>query len=84
MSPVEPIYIAGRFRTASRPSSTVIESALYSVFFALANCYNLKKTAVKTSLPLLRNCDKRLSKIRRRKTRKIDRICGDFATLSGY
>lgn len=36
MSPVEPMYIAGRLRTASRPSKTVIESAPYSVF-ALAN-----------------------------------------------
>jgi hypothetical protein len=34
------MYIAGRLRTASRPSKTVIWSAPYSVF-ALANFYNL-------------------------------------------
>src|SRR5262245_42574615 len=28
-SPVEPMYMPGRLRTASRPSSTVIESAPY-------------------------------------------------------
>src|SRR6476661_3421981 len=28
------MYIPGRLRTASRPSSTVIDSALYSLFFA--------------------------------------------------
>src|SRR5688500_13263494 len=38
MSPVEPIYIAGRLRTASRPSKTWIDSAPYSVF-AFAKLY---------------------------------------------
>src|SRR5688572_7621899 len=33
-SPVEPMYMPGRLRTASRPSRTVIEDALYSFFLA--------------------------------------------------
>src|SRR3954451_11006059 len=33
-SPVEPMYIPGRLRTASRPSSTVMDSAPYSCFFS--------------------------------------------------
>src|SRR5262245_52254986 len=35
MSLVEPIYIAGRLRTASRPSRTVIDAAPYSCVFVL-------------------------------------------------
>src|SRR5437763_3320880 len=34
-SPVEPMYIPGRLRTASRPSSTVIDDALYSLLFSV-------------------------------------------------
>src|SRR5690606_33872448 len=33
-TPVEPMYMPGRLRTASKPSSTVMEDALYSLFFA--------------------------------------------------
>src|SRR5450432_194087 len=33
MSPVEPMYMAGRLRTASRPSRMLIEDASYAVLF---------------------------------------------------
>src|SRR5664279_5146709 len=34
-SPVEPMYMLGRLRTASRPSNTVMEDAPYSFFFVV-------------------------------------------------
>src|SRR5262245_40801334 len=37
MSLVEPMYIAGRLRTASRPSSTVMDSAPYVSEFVLTD-----------------------------------------------
>src|SRR5690242_4094790 len=72
------MYIAGRFRTASRPSRTVIESALYSVFDALANSNNLYCDPVKIFLKPAQSvlkADRRLLRKARKFHLVLRRIC---------